>query len=57
MDEIVRKTLDESKAQLRNAAFAIETVAHLRGRERALLPISDAVREQIAALEVVLAGN
>lgn len=46
---IVPATLAEVLATLGNLAFAVETVAHLQGRE-GLLPTADKARELIAKL-------
>jgi hypothetical protein len=35
----------EDSMKLRQAAFCLETVAHLRGLEHELLPLADALRE------------
>jgi hypothetical protein len=55
MDAIVEKTLADALAQITAAAFAIESVAHLRGMERTLLPIAEPLRAQQAALQAVIA--
>lgn len=54
MDAIVEKTLADALAQIQAAAFAIETVAHMRGMERALLPIAEALRTEQTALQSLL---
>lgn len=41
------------KSGLGNKIFAAETVAHLRGYEREILPLSDAARTMHAALEKI----
>lgn len=35
----------------KSAAFALESVAHLTGKEKFLLPIADELREAIEAVE------
>ena len=57
MDKVVRKTLSEALAKLTDATFAFETVAHLRGMERELIPITDLLRIQQIALARIVDGT
>lgn len=43
-------TVDAILGDMRAAAFALESAAHLQGRERDFLPLADALRGHIAAL-------
>lgn len=49
--ELLAAAAPEMLACLRSCAFALESVAHLRGLERELLPYADAAREIIAKAE------
>jgi hypothetical protein len=44
-------SLDEVLATMEALAFIVETVAHLQGKEAALLPSAEKARKQIAALQ------
>lgn len=44
-------TLEELLQTVGELAFIVETVAHLQGKERELLPTADKARKQIAALQ------
>lgn len=48
-------TLDEVLASLAELAFIAETVAHLQGKEAALLPAAEKARALIAKLQPVVA--
>ena len=43
-------TLEDVLANMKAMAFIVETVAHLQGKERELLPTADQARELIAKL-------
>lgn len=44
-------TLDHVLTTMANLAFVVETVAHLQGKERDLLPSAEEARRIIAALQ------
>jgi hypothetical protein len=44
----------DAATSLRGVAFTLETIAHLRGNEAALLPHADALRESADALTALV---
>lgn len=51
MKYIEVQKLEQIKASLRELAFIAETVAHLHGKEAALLPAADRARELLKELD------
>ena len=51
MIQVLTEEVKQLLAASREAAFALESVAHLRGLERQLLPIADALRNAMKKVQ------
>ena len=51
---LIQLTLQKDDVQaLKDAAFALETVAHLQGHEQLLLPVAQQLRDMLARIKEV----